>query len=142
MNKGTPVHAARGGKVIALKKDSRLGGNNKKYLKSANFIKIKHSDQTIGFYAHLKHEGVLVKLGELVKTGQQIGLAGCTGFCDGSHLHFEVHQLLKGKRHTIPISFLTNKGIIQDLKRQKSLSSDLRSKKLSMKSMVLANWFS
>jgi murein DD-endopeptidase MepM/ murein hydrolase activator NlpD len=39
-------------------------------------------------YGHLS--GVHAKLGEHVVPGQLLGIAGCTGFCTGTHLHFEV----------------------------------------------------
>ena len=42
------------------------------------------------FYAHLS--SVRVTPGQHVRTGQRIGLAGCTGSCSGTHLHFEVHH--------------------------------------------------
>jgi murein DD-endopeptidase MepM/ murein hydrolase activator NlpD len=41
-------------------------------------------------YAHLS--SARVRLGEHVRKGQRIGLAGCTGSCTGTHLHFEVQR--------------------------------------------------
>ena len=41
-------------------------------------------------YAHLS--SVRVRPGQRVRKGQRIGLAGCTGSCSGTHLHFEVEQ--------------------------------------------------
>jgi murein DD-endopeptidase MepM/ murein hydrolase activator NlpD len=41
-------------------------------------------------YAHLA--GVEVRLGQRVRRGQPIGVAGCTGSCSGTHLHFEVQD--------------------------------------------------
>jgi len=41
-------------------------------------------------YAHL--ESVAVTPGQHVRKGQPIGLAGCTGSCSGTHLHFEVQR--------------------------------------------------
>ena len=38
-------------------------------------------------YAHLSE--VSVTVAEEVSTGQRLGLAGCTGYCTGTHLHFE-----------------------------------------------------
>jgi len=39
-------------------------------------------------YAHLS--SVTVRSGQRVRKGQRLGLAGCTGSCSGTHLHFEV----------------------------------------------------
>ena len=39
-------------------------------------------------YAHLSN--VRVRPGQRVRKGQRLGLAGCTGQCSGTHLHFEV----------------------------------------------------
>jgi murein DD-endopeptidase MepM/ murein hydrolase activator NlpD len=41
-------------------------------------------------YAHLS--SVRVKPGQRVRMGQRLGLAGCTGSCSGTHLHFEVKR--------------------------------------------------
>lgn len=41
-------------------------------------------------YAHLAAVGVHV--GEPVTTGERLGLAGCTGYCTGTHLHFELRD--------------------------------------------------
>jgi murein DD-endopeptidase MepM/ murein hydrolase activator NlpD len=42
-------------------------------------------------YAHLTSARVTV--GEQVGAGQPIGVAGCTGLCTGTHLHFELRRL-------------------------------------------------
>ena len=44
----------------------------------------------VAAYAHLSEVGV--KVGEQVLSGQRLGLAGCTGWCTGTHLHFEVRS--------------------------------------------------
>jgi murein DD-endopeptidase MepM/ murein hydrolase activator NlpD len=41
-------------------------------------------------YAHLSW--VTVHQGEHVVTGQKLGNAGCTGYCTGTHLHFELRE--------------------------------------------------
>ena len=75
---GTPVHAASSGTVIAAGEDSSYG----------NFVTIQHSDGSVTHYGHFD-KTPLVKTGDTVATGQQIGVAGNTGDSDGAHLHFE-----------------------------------------------------
>jgi murein DD-endopeptidase MepM/ murein hydrolase activator NlpD len=41
-------------------------------------------------YAHLSD--VDVRVGDRVRAGERIGLAGCTGSCTGTHLHFELKR--------------------------------------------------
>ena len=52
-------------------------------------------------YAHLS--GASVRPGEWVDAGEQIGTAGCTGSCTGTHLHFE---LRKGAQPVDPAPFM------------------------------------
>ncbi len=52
-------------------------------------------------YAHLSK--IDVRVGERVRRGQHVGLAGCTGSCSGTHLHFEV---LRGGVRVNPLRFL------------------------------------
>ena len=44
----------------------------------------------IAIYAHLARAQVHV--GQRVRKGQRLGVAGCTGSCSGTHLHFEVRR--------------------------------------------------
>ena len=39
-------------------------------------------------YAHLASS--IVRPGQIVEPGQRLGVAGCTGDCSGTHLHFEL----------------------------------------------------
>ena len=52
-------------------------------------------------YAHLSE--INIRVGQRVRRGQHLGLAGCTGSCSGTHLHFEV---LRGGAHVNPLRFL------------------------------------
>ena len=95
---GTPVLAARGGVVMQVESDfEKAGLNLEKYGGRANFVRILHDDGTMGLYAHLDLDGVLVRVGQRVRTGQQIGRSGNTGFTTGPHLHFAV-QVNRGMR--------------------------------------------
>ncbi len=95
---GTPIMAARGGTVMQVESDfSKAGLTKKAYGGRANFVRILHDDGTMALYAHLKTDGVLVRVGQQVQAGQQIGLSGNTGFTTGPHLHFAV-QVNRGMR--------------------------------------------
>ena len=56
-------------------------------------------------YAHLARADV--RVGEWVVAGRRLGLAGCTGSCTGTHLHFELRH---GGEPIDPMPFLTATG--------------------------------
>ena len=92
MPEGTPIHAARGGTVVAVEQRFDRGGSTREFERKANYITIRHEDGTYGDYMHLKKGGVSVKLGSIVSAGQQIGFSGNTGYSSAPHLHFCVFQ--------------------------------------------------
>jgi len=128
MAKGTEIYAAKGGIVKDIKNDSDLSGKTPHFIKHANYIKVLHSDQTMAFYAHLQKGGVLVKKGQSIREGEKIGLSGCTGYCDGAHLHFEVFKPANNKkgRVSLPFKFITHLGVLDSLKRQHTYKSTAR----------------
>jgi murein DD-endopeptidase MepM/ murein hydrolase activator NlpD len=77
---GTPVVAARSGRVISASYDA--GGYG-------NLIVISHGAGVTSWYAHLNR--IRVGSGAYVGQGARIGDVGSTGFSTGPHLHFEVH---------------------------------------------------
>lgn len=95
---GTPVLAARAGRVMQVESDfDRAGLNEEKFAGRANHIRILHDDGSMAVYAHLRYGGVLVLPGQSVRAGQAIGYSGNTGFSSGPHLHFAV-QVNRGMR--------------------------------------------
>lgn len=113
MKIGTKIYASRNGLVVKTKSNSKLGGNNKKFLDKANSITIKHDDNTYAVYNHLKYNSVYVKAGQYVKRGELIGLSGNTGYSNGPHLHLVVYKTLNTQaRQSIPIKFKTKRGIL------------------------------
>jgi hypothetical protein len=84
---GSKVCAARDGKVVFASEDIVKGGTG-----GGNQIKIDHGDGTFGVYFHLKHQGALVEVGDVVLQGDLIGLSGATGNVTGPHLHFQVDK--------------------------------------------------
>lgn len=73
-----PVYAARKGIVTF---SGWMGGYG-------NMIVIQHDNDYKTLYAH--NSKLLVKAGTQVQAGQKIAISGCTGYCFGPHLHFEV----------------------------------------------------
>jgi murein DD-endopeptidase MepM/ murein hydrolase activator NlpD len=95
---GTPLVAARGGKVVG----SDYGGG------AGNFFAVHTGDTRYDyFYAHLR-DRALVGEGQTVKTGQLIGYVGETGDAVGCHLHFELWDGLwwNGGKTIDPLPFL------------------------------------
>ncbi len=111
---GTPVLAARGGVVMQVASDfDKAGLKREKYGGRANLVRILHDDGSMALYAHLKTEGVLVRIGQRVRAGQQIGLSGNTGFTTGPHLHFAV-QVNRGMRlESLPFRMTGTGGPLQ-----------------------------
>lgn len=56
---------------------------------SPNYVSLFHGGTQYSLYLHLRKGSVAVKIGDTVKAGQQIGLAGSSGFSSAPHLHFE-----------------------------------------------------
>ncbi|MBY0356744.1 MAG: M23 family metallopeptidase [Candidatus Obscuribacterales bacterium] len=119
MPEGTTVCAARSGLVIAIKGDSDLGGPDSKYEQCANYVVVKHNDGTYANYMHLKRNGLLVKLGQVVQAGESLALSGNTGYSTEPHLHFDVYRLTaSNERKTVPLRFQTRGGPVEALKGQ------------------------
>jgi murein DD-endopeptidase MepM/ murein hydrolase activator NlpD len=88
---GTPIHASAGGMVVYADTHPQYG----------NMVEIDHGNQVITRYAHGSR--LLVKVGQMVRRGQEIALSGSTGRSTGPHLHFEVRY--KGIAQN-PVRFL------------------------------------
>jgi murein DD-endopeptidase MepM/ murein hydrolase activator NlpD len=75
---GAPVHAAAAGFVVVAGEESGYG----------NRVVVDHGRGLTTVYAHL--DRIAVRSGEAVTSASTLGTVGCTGVCDGDHLHFEV----------------------------------------------------
>lgn len=78
---GDPIYAAFDGVV-------RVSRRNRSY---GHLVIIHHENGLETYYAHMSKR--MVKAGDIVKSGQQIGLCGNTGRSFGSHLHFEIRYM-------------------------------------------------
>lgn len=118
MPEGTEVYAARDGVVVDIKSNSIIGGNSPIYVDKANFVLIKHDDNTLGYYTHLQYQGVLVKVGQIIKAGALIGYSGGTGYVDGNRLDFSVQvSKINGEIVNIPFYFRGKNDIPIEPKR-------------------------
>ncbi len=111
MKKGSPVAAAREGIVVRVEESFKKGGINKKYLRKANQVVIRHIDGSQAYYGHLQYDGVLVNVGDTVRQGQLIAKSGSTGYSATPHLHFIVWGPQPGGgRGQLPTRFMTKNG--------------------------------
>jgi murein DD-endopeptidase MepM/ murein hydrolase activator NlpD len=123
---GTTICAARGGVVTAAYGGSNKGGVGNAYINDGNYVIIQHEDGSKAMYWHLQYNGVLVKEGDTVITGQKIGKSGNTGYSAFPHLHFEINAFTANGSYTqVPARFYTNKGIVylRPLKKYKVVKS-------------------
>lgn len=112
---GTPIYAAREGKVVEAEVSSSIGGPSPEYRVYMNRVRIEHSDGTFGNYCHLKYNGSAVQTGQMVKKGDLIGYSGATGYCTAPHLHFSVSKvdpISMRRPMNLPIKMQTLQGIV------------------------------
>lgn len=88
------VRSASPGRVVAAGYANGYSGYGK-------VVVVRFGGRYDLLYAHLSR--VSVRRGQLVRRGQRLGNAGCTGRCYGTHLHFEV----RGRRGAVnPLRFM------------------------------------
>ncbi|KZC94198.1 M23 family metallopeptidase [Clavibacter tessellarius] len=95
---GTPIYATAAGTVQFAGGSSGFG----------NAITLNHGGGVTSVYGHMYSYGVMVRTGQTVQAGQQIGAVGNDGYSTGCHLHFEIRQ---GGVATSPMPFLRGRGV-------------------------------
>lgn len=106
LNVGTPILAARGGRVIQQKSDSDNWGLDVALANEANYVTIDHGDGTYAEYIHLGKERVEVRVGQDVRTGDLLGYSGLSGCMSAPHLHFNAFKIEDGNGVSIPVEFV------------------------------------
>ena len=102
---GTPIYAAADGVVVEGRERYNVGGFG-----SWIWLDCQDSVGKDFIYGHVKHSGILVRAGDRVRAGQQIGVVGNEGESTGPHLHFEVWGApgRLGGAHQDPAPYLAN----------------------------------
>jgi murein DD-endopeptidase MepM/ murein hydrolase activator NlpD len=89
MPSGTPVLAARAGRVVSVRDGFQDSGRRKVRYDEANSVEVLQADGSVAVYAHLR-KGIPVQVGDSVVAGERIGFSGDSGYSTGPHLHFMV----------------------------------------------------
>jgi LysM repeat protein len=109
--RGTPVHAAAAGMVIASGWEPGYG----------RVIRLWHPFDFMTLYAH-NHEN-RVRVGDWVERGQVIASVGSTGRSTAPHLHFEIR--LAGRKYD-PLFWLTPPGSVEVADADRKEARDAR----------------
>lgn len=108
---GAEVVAARAGTVVMVWEETPDEPDEPR----PNGFYIEHDDGTIGSYAHITYDGVLVEEGDRVEAGQVIAIGGTSGTSE-PHLHFMVYQSYptRVEDDDVPVSFRNVDGPLDE----------------------------
>lgn len=91
-NNDVEIVAAAPGQIIG-KDDGNYDRNCGFGSGSWNAVYIRHADNSIAWYGHMKKESLTTKhVGDRVNAGEFLGVVGSSGNSTGPHLHFEVYD--------------------------------------------------
>lgn len=76
---GTPIYSMTGGTVVLAEH----------HYYSGNVVYVDHGQGVISMYGHMS--SITVKVGDVVKKGQELGKVGATGRVTGPHLHLSLY---------------------------------------------------
>lgn len=95
---GVAVLAAADGTVLRLRDGMAdastrvIGADAVKDRMAGNGVIVDHGDGWETQYSHLRQGSIVLRVGDKVAAGQQIGLTGLSGNTEFIHLHFEVRR--------------------------------------------------
>ena len=85
---GVPVFAAIGGTVTDVHNGEPDHNTDMNPTRISNHVAIRHGTNQVADYQHLRGD-TLVRVGDVVTAGTQIGWVGSSGQSSGPHLHLE-----------------------------------------------------
>jgi hypothetical protein len=89
MDQGLPVLAAADGTVTGVEYSQYDRNTVRDPSKLGNYVIVRHPDGSYALYYHFRKNSVTVAVGDQIRHGQIIGLAGSSGSSSTVHLHFE-----------------------------------------------------
>lgn len=123
--KDEPVLAVMNGRVIKAQQSKAKGGGFGYYVVLRHLIDGKYYTS---LYAHLKPNSFKVRVGQLVKAGDQLGIMGTSGYSTGVHLHLEIW---KGRTHGWSAD---GKGFVEPIKFIEAMAKSHEAKSFASKS--------
>ena len=102
---GSLITAARGGTVVVAVEEH---ADDDHEFGHENLVFVAHGDGTLSLYFHLARAGALVAVGDVVRTGDPIGILGTSGSIGRDlvpHLHFEAASQTRPAILSLPVSF-------------------------------------
>lgn len=92
MDSGVNVKAVAAGRVFFVS-DTQYDRNKRiNPYGFGNYIAINHQNTLYTYYAHIKKNSALVRVGDSVSAGQVLAKVGCSGNCTDPHVHLEVYD--------------------------------------------------
>jgi hypothetical protein len=91
MKPGDTIYAARKGIINEMQDQNGANDAGQVSIGTENFIEIAQPDCSFARYGILKKNSAMVKPGQMVKTGQPIGLVGGDTYGRGSDIRFSVY---------------------------------------------------
>jgi hypothetical protein len=88
LSENSAVVASAAGRVVLVREDSKLSGEQDIYEPHANQVVIDHGEGLFTRYLHLATDAVDVEEGDYVKAGQKLAESGSTGRTDVPKLRF------------------------------------------------------
>jgi murein DD-endopeptidase MepM/ murein hydrolase activator NlpD len=110
MPEGVAIVAARAGVVETIEAHHGASAEDEPLTYDGNLVRVRHADGTAAIYAHLKHRGVAIAVGETVQAGQLLGYSGASGDVLEPHLHFAVVRSVRNSSGwqedvSVPVKF-------------------------------------
>jgi murein DD-endopeptidase MepM/ murein hydrolase activator NlpD len=114
---GTGVLAANDGIISRISYDADGFGH---------YVEIEHEDGWFTLYGHLSENSVTKAKGAAVVIGEKFALSGQSGLVSGPHLHFELYQVIDGKKSTYnPADYIAMGGSFEYAPSGASLEDEI-----------------